>query len=107
MVILGNVIIQEDLYSDPEKQQVIREFPRHMKVSQLQSFLGFATYYVRFIKNFATLAQPLHSFLKTSHVWGRESWADSTEASFQQLKNMLASTPVSGRLEVLTPDGCK
>ncbi|KZS06388.1 Uncharacterized protein APZ42_030171 [Daphnia magna] len=94
MTILGHVINQEGLHPDPEKQRAIREFPRPVKVSQLRGFLGLASYYRRFIKNFASMAQPLHSLLKKSHVWSQESWTDAAEASFQQLKDMLASTPI-------------
>ncbi|KZR98812.1 Uncharacterized protein APZ42_005598, partial [Daphnia magna] len=92
MVILGHVVNQAGLHPDPEKQRAIKEFPRPLKISQLRGFLGLASYYRRFIKNFASIAQPLHALLKKSHVWSQDSWTDVAEASFRQLKEMLSST---------------
>lgn len=94
MVILGHVVNQAGLHPDPEKQRAIKEFPRPLKISQLRGFLGLASYYRRFIKNFASIAQPLHALLKKSHVWSQDSWTDVAEASFRQLKEMLSSTPI-------------
>jgi hypothetical protein len=61
----------------------------------LQSFLGLASYYRRFIKNFSTIAHPL---LKQSKVKPKDKivWGGGEEEinAFESLKNSLITEPV-------------
>ena len=53
---LGYIILTTGITMDMKKVSVIREWATP---SQLQSFLRFANFYLRYIKGFSTLAQPL------------------------------------------------
>ena len=44
---------------DMKKVSVIRAWATPRRLKDVQSFLGFANFYRRFIKGFSTLAQPL------------------------------------------------
>ena len=49
---------------DSEKVQVIKDWPAPTTVKKVQSFLGFANFYRRFIRNYSTLASPIISLLR-------------------------------------------
>lgn len=75
--------------------------PKH--VSELRSFLGFASYYRRFVEGFAKLAAPLHQLAaKLSGTKSRkgsgqaleDAWTPQCKESFEALKSRLVSAPV-------------
>lgn len=45
---------------NPSKFEVVANWPIPTTVPELQSLLGFASYYRRFVEGFAKLAAPLH-----------------------------------------------
>ncbi len=88
---LGHVISSKGIETNGDKTEAIRamEPPRNLK--QLRSFLGMAGYYRRFIRDFATLADPLHKLLKKDKDW---EWNDQCRYAFLELKNRLSSAPI-------------
>ena len=67
------------------------EWPPLETVTDEQSFLGTASYYRRFIKDFATIASPLRSLTSHGTAW---SWTEEHQRSFETLKVALSTTPV-------------
>ena len=51
---------------DDEKVKAINDYPTPSTGKQVKQFLGLASYYRRFIKNFADLAEPLNELTKKS-----------------------------------------
>ena len=100
---LGHVISAAGVATDPEKTRVVAEWPRPRTTRDLRSFLGFASYYRRFVPKFATHAAPLHRLVaaaggtKKTPCMGLslvDQWTDQCEASFSTLKEKLTSAPV-------------
>lgn len=56
---LGHTISQQGLQVDPNKIAIIDRVPPPQKARDVQSFLGLAGYYRRFIKGFSKLSSPL------------------------------------------------
>jgi hypothetical protein len=54
-------------------------------------FLGLASYYRRFVSNFATIAAPLHALTKKNVVF---QWTPECEEAFGNLKEALTTAPV-------------
>lgn len=69
---LGHIVSAKGISPDPKKIEKLRTFPAPTTVTELKSFLGFAGYYRRFIRNFAMIAEPLFLLLRedTPFVWG-------------------------------------
>ena len=57
---LGHVVSSAGVSPDLEKVEKVREWPVPMNAKALSQFLGLATYFKRYIKDFAGIAAPLH-----------------------------------------------
>ena len=60
-------------------------------VTEVRMAIGLFSYYRRFIKNFATIAEPLYQLTKKNQFW---EWTDSHQNAFDTLKTKLTSAPV-------------
>jgi len=56
---LGFIVTSKCATTDPEKVKAINEFPEPKKVFEVGSFLGLASYYRCFVKDFAVIARPI------------------------------------------------
>lgn len=90
---LGYVVNSEGLKPDPSKVSAVSCFPRPTNVTQLRSFLGLASFYRRFIMNFAVVAQPLHQLLKKNVNFER-AWESEQEIAWLTLRRLLSTTPL-------------
>src|SRR3954469_10315966 len=61
--LLGFVIDQKGIRTDPEKMSAVAKFPRPMDRTTMRAFLGLANYYRRFIKDYVEMARPLNNLL--------------------------------------------
>jgi hypothetical protein len=93
---LGHVLTPQGVHMDTDKIKTIQEWPRPMKVKDIQAFLGMTGYYRRFVVKYSQLALPLTKLLKNGAAW---EWGTEQEQSFQDLKKTLISAPV-----LLIPD---
>ena len=57
---LGHIFSAARMAADPKKTQVIKEWPTPKDAKDLRQVLGLASYYRRYIRNFANNATPLH-----------------------------------------------
>ena len=91
---LGHVVSGEGVQCDPEKIDKVLNWPGPKRVKDVRSFLGFASYYRKFIPDFSTIAAPLTALTKKVTRKNGFHWNPSAEAAFQKLKIALTSTPI-------------
>ncbi len=61
---LGHIISEGGVATNPSKVQKVQEWPTPMSVQEVCRFIGLASYYRRFVRDFATIAEPLHALTK-------------------------------------------
>lgn len=88
---LGHTISAQGIMVDTKKTEAIAKWPVPTNTKELQSFLGLAGYYRRFICNFAVLALPLSALVKKDAKW---EWNKTQDDAFRALKDALQSAPV-------------
>ncbi|KAL1254821.1 hypothetical protein QQF64_012882 [Cirrhinus molitorella] len=93
VVYLGHIISEHGIATDPEKVRKICEWPQPMSVNEVRQFVGLASYYRRFVKDFATVAKPLHNLLR-KHA--RFHWTSESQQAFDKLKELLTTAPILG-----------
>jgi hypothetical protein len=97
---LGHVLSAKGIAVDPSKVQDILEWKPPTTVHQVQSFLGLAGYYRRFILDFSKLVKPITSLLKYDTKF---NWSSRCNEAFEQLKVLLTSAPVLAQPDIEKP----
>lgn len=88
---LGYQIDKGGITPDPTLVNKILSVKKPQDRKELQSFLGLANFFGRFIKNFSGIIEPLNELRQQNT---RFEWGKKHDIAFQQLKNQLSSKPV-------------
>ena len=104
---LGHILLAKGILPNPEKVDKVRDWPIPKKSKEVHSFIGLASYYHRFIPNFAKWSKPLNALIVppahqarvcrgemkkselTEFVWSKEC-----QEGFNTLKQALTTAPV-------------
>jgi hypothetical protein len=81
----------EEVAVDPEKVIAVANWKRPTTVTEIQSFLGLAGYYQRFIEGFSKIAKLMTKLLQKDQDF---YWTPAYEISFCELKRRLTTAPV-------------
>lgn len=88
---LGHIISEEGVAPDPAKIQKVVSWPTPTSTREVQQFLGFASYYRRFIRDFARVAKPLHRLTERTKSF---LWTADCQSAFEELRHRLSTAPV-------------
>ena len=88
---LGHIVSKDSIACDPENTDVIQSWLVPSTVTHVRQFIGFASYYVKFIPNFSEIAQALTRLTKKSVQF---NWSQESQKAFDSLKEKPASPPV-------------
>jgi hypothetical protein len=88
---LGYVVSKGGISVDPSKVQDVLSWKALTSVSGIQSFLGLAGYYRRFIEGFSKISKPMTELLEKDKQF---KWTPACESSFQELKKRLTTAPI-------------
>ena len=69
---------------DPAKVSAVMDWPNPGSKKEVQSFLGFANFYRRFIEGFSKLARPLFDLTKKDVPF---AWSEECVRAFEALKD--------------------
>ena len=88
---LGHIVSPRGIATDPEKTAKVANWPEPQSPKEVQQFLGLASYYRRFIKDFASIAKPLHRLTEKASTF---RWTQECTHAFEELRKRLVSSPV-------------
>jgi hypothetical protein len=80
---LGHIISKGGISVDPSNVRDVLSWNAPMSVDDIQSFLGLAGYYRRFLEGFLKISKPMTEMLEKDKKF---EWTSPCEASFQELK---------------------
>jgi len=89
---LGHLVSADGIEPQPDKVEKIENWLVPHCLTELRAFVGLASYYRRFIKHFATIAEPLTSLMKGKSK--QLVWTDEAQAAFEKLKRALLDISV-------------
>ncbi|GBG93083.1 hypothetical protein CBR_g58744 [Chara braunii] len=89
VIYLGHVISGDGLAPEAAKVAAIQDQPQ--TVRDVRSFLGLASYYRKFVKNFSAVAAPLTNLTKKDTPF---LWSLHCQMAFARLKQALTRAPV-------------
>ena len=88
---LGHLISEDGITPHPSKVEAFLNKSRPRNVKEMQSFIGLASYYRRFIPNFSKIAKPIVNLSKKDVKF---VWDDDCQNAFDELKKHLSSSPI-------------
>ncbi|KAL5010990.1 hypothetical protein ScPMuIL_013295, partial [Solemya velum] len=91
LLYLGHEISGTGIATDPAKIEAVRNWPDPVSLKDVQKFLGLASYYGRFVKDFSIIANPLTSLTRKDVKF---EWSVACQESFKILKERLTSSPI-------------
>jgi len=97
---LGHVVSGDGVETDPAKIEKVKNWPTPANSDELRSFLAFAGYYRRFVKDFSKIIRPFAELLppasrKKEHTSKQPwKWTHTEEVVFQRLKEILSSPTI-------------
>ncbi|GKA61807.1 reverse transcriptase domain-containing protein [Tanacetum coccineum] len=90
-IVLGHKILKKGIKVDKAKIDVISKLPHPTTVKGIQSFLGHAGFYQRFIKDFSKISRPMTHLLEKNTPF---IFLEDSIQAFQTLKKKLTEAPI-------------
>jgi hypothetical protein len=97
---LGFIVTRRGIRADPARVDTITQWPVPTSIKELQSFLGFANFYRRFIANYAAETAPLTDLLKGNQYF---QWSPIADAAFTKLKARFTDAPILRHFDAALP----
>lgn len=88
---LGYMVSSKGIRPMNDKLEAIHNWPLPKTVTEIQSFLGLANYYRRFIRDFAKIAKPLTELTHKDRTF---EMSEEAINAFETLKKQLTNAPV-------------
>jgi hypothetical protein len=92
LIYLGFVISTDQLRMDPDKMEVIKNWPSPRNIFEVRIFHGLASFYRKFINNFSGISAAMMDTVKKRHKYFH--WTEEAKKSFNLLKRKITEQPI-------------
>jgi transposase InsO family protein len=93
----GHIISAAGIRPLKSNVEAILRIPTPKDQRELLRFVCTASYYLRFVKDYAALSESLRRLLRANVTW---HWSAECETSFREIKRRLASPPILAHFDV-------
>ena len=110
---LGHEVSEKGIGTDSKKIEAVKRWAKPSSLKELRSFIGFASYYRRFVPHFAKIAGPLTDLVtecvrevkeqKRLKPPFHERWKGEHQKAFDDLRQHLISAPILGYADYSLP----
>ncbi|XP_069495619.1 uncharacterized protein [Ambystoma mexicanum] len=83
----GHVFSEAGMTPDPDKVSALNDTAAPTNASELRSFLGLASYCSRYIRDFASVSEPLR---KLTHQNEKFEWTSDCQRAFETIRERVA-----------------
>jgi len=97
---LGYTIGRRGISMSRDKVEAVLSWERPSSLKEVQSFLGFANFYRRFIQDYSRVARPLAELTKKDNPW---NWTSEAEKAFEGLKKRFTTAPILSHFDPTRP----
>ena len=84
-------MLKEGVKPLPENVEAVLNAPTPTDVSEVHSFLGMVNYFNSYLRNLATISEPLHRLLRKDLSW---KWSSDCQKAFDAIKQALCEAPL-------------
>ena len=97
---LGHIVSGEGIATSTEKVDTVRQWSVPKTVKEVKSFLGFVSYYRRFIPEFAAKSKPLQAVITGPGTSTRRDgknkvlWNTACQTGFEELRDACCTAPI-------------
>ena len=91
VVYLGIIVITDSIRMDLKKIQAILDWEDPLCTRDVQSFIGFANFYRRFIKDFSKVAAPMIALTRKDKSF---FWSTACKDAFRKLRDLFTTAPI-------------
>ena len=100
----GLVFAEKGISPDPKKVDAFSNTKQPTTVNEVRSLLGTANYSSKFIKNYATITEPLRQLTRKNT---RFTWTSTHQAAYETLKHALMSSSFLYSKKNISPGRCQ
>ena len=93
VIFLGHVVSGRGIKPSPTNVTKVVDWPTPKNAKQVKQVVAMASYYRRYVRNFASTARPMMDLTKKGKKY---LWSEACEAAFNSLKRALISAGVMG-----------
>ena len=103
------MVSEEGVSNDPDKIKSVTDWPQPTTVTEVRSFLGFVSYYRRFIPNFSKIAKPLNKLLQNLEGTPSQKkkfkvyWGPEQQEAFETLQRLCTDSPILAYADFKAP----
>ena len=97
---LGYHVTAEGVRPLKSNVKAIIDLPEPRNPSEVASFLGATNFYLKFVENYADVAEPLRKLIRKDVPW---TWSQEQQQAFSCLKQKITSAPVLSHFDPEAP----
>ena len=97
---LGHLVSSDGIAPNAEKIRAVHDWKAPTNLEELKRFIGFASYYRRYIKDFATKCEPLNKLTRKKTPF---HWDANCDSAFEFIKTSLTQHPVLAHPDFKVP----